>query len=105
MSTPRNGTERSLQTKVIAYLRHHGGYWLNIAPGPFSRSGVPDILGCYKGRFYGIELKQTGKYNPPSKGLTAAQRRAGEEIQQAGGQYLCADNLDDVRTFVNGDVK
>jgi hypothetical protein len=91
-----------LQTKVLAFLRGHGGYWLNISPGPFSRSGVPDILGCYKGQFYGIELKQTGKYKPPEKGLTAAQRRASEEILKAGGRYLCADNLDAVRAFVNG---
>jgi len=56
--------ERALQTKVMKYLKQHGGVWVNTSPGPYSAVGIPDILGCYRGQFVAIELKspERGKH-------------------------------------------
>jgi hypothetical protein len=54
-------------------------YYFFPATGGYGRSGVPDIIVCYKGWFYGIECK-AGKNKP-----TALQLRELENINEAGG--------------------
>lgn len=46
----------------------------------FGKNGVPDIVGCYKGRLFGIEVKRSFEIKPTSIQL----RRMGE-IRKAGG--------------------
>ncbi len=45
----------------------------------FGGSGVPDIVGCYQGQFFSIEVKREGK--EPSK----LQEKRLEQIALAGG--------------------
>lgn len=45
----------------------------------FGKNGVPDIVGCYKGRLFGIEVKREGKKPTP------IQERRMAEICKAGG--------------------
>ena len=85
-----------LQKKVLAYLKGRGGYWQNNSPGPYSRNGIPDIIGCLDGQFYAIELKAPGRYTDPHKGLSAAQERTGKDISKAGGFWVCVDSLEGV---------
>lgn len=47
------------------------------------KNGVPDIVGCYKGRFFSIEVKREG--GKP----TAIQSRRMQEIVDAGGLAFC----------------
>ncbi len=48
---------------------------------PECRNGVPDLIGCCRGRFFGWELKsQDGK-------LTKLQRVEKDRVLLAGGQY------------------
>lgn len=47
------------------------------------KNGVPDIVGCYKGRFFSIEVKREG--GKP----TAIQTRRMQEIVDAGGLAFC----------------
>ena len=55
-------SEASLVKKIIDRLtREVGGLWIKISAGPFQVAGLPDIIGCYKGRFFGIEVKLPGK--------------------------------------------
>lgn len=49
--------ETKLSQKVLTRLRAEGGWWVKIHGGVFQVSGIPDILGCWKGRFVAIELK------------------------------------------------
>ena len=64
-------------------------------PGQFIRSGergTADIIGILKGgRFLGIEVKREGK-NP-----TPEQLRWGEKVTKAGGLYLVAHSVDEVK--------
>ena len=58
------------------------------------RSGIPDIISCYKGLFLGIECK-VGK-NKMSK----VQEEHRDEILAAGGIHILAYNLEDVKKII-----
>lgn len=49
---------------------------------PFQRSGLPDIIGCLQGEFFGIEMKMPGK----EKNLTERQAATIEKIRNSGGR-------------------
>lgn len=54
-------TESQATTKLVGKLKEFGHFWK--ASDKFL-AGVPDIVGCYKGRFAAIEMKID--YNSPS---------------------------------------
>ena len=46
--------EGAFQNKVLKYLKTVvGGHWIKIHASSYQSTGEPDIVGCYKGRFYG----------------------------------------------------
>ena len=51
--------EGKFQDKVIKYLKSLDNCWHMkvFGGGTFQRSGIPDIIGCYHGRFFALELK------------------------------------------------
>ena len=58
----------------------------------YGRSGVPDIVACYRGKFFGIECK-SGSNKP-----TALQEKNLDDINKAGGFSIVIneDNVDDL---------
>ena len=60
MSRTPEGRVKDAVTKI---LRDRGAYYFFPVSGGFGRSGVPDIIACYKGHFLGIECK-AGSNNP-----------------------------------------
>lgn len=48
----------------------------------FGKSGVPDIVACIDGYFWGIEVKREGK------SATPRQQARMEEIEKAGGSAV-----------------
>lgn len=71
--------ETALTKRVLDKLRKVGGFWVKIHGGPWQTSGLPDIVGCYLGRFYGFEVK-VGDNQP-----TKRQALVLSLIEQAGG--------------------
>ena len=71
--------EGKVKKKVANYLKSIGAYYFYPATGGYGKSGVPDIVGCYKGRFFGIEVK-AGKNTP-----TELQKLQLKLIADAGG--------------------
>ena len=71
--------ESKVKKKVVDILKAAGAYYFFPATGGFGRSGVPDIIVCFKGRFIGIECK-AGDNTP-----TALQQRELMRIIDAGG--------------------
>lgn len=67
---------------IKAYLMQYGLFIWYFCPmmNGFGKSGVPDILGCYFGKMFGIEVKRPG-CKP-----TTIQKRRMEEIEAAGGK-------------------
>ena len=59
--------EKRVKNKVVKQLKELGNdvYYFFPATGGYGRSGVPDIVGCYNGKFFAIECK-AGK-NVPTK--------------------------------------
>lgn len=71
--------EGKVKKKIVAYLKEIGAYYFFPATGGYGKSGVPDIVGCYKGKFFGIEVK-AGTNKP-----TELQKMQLKLIADAGG--------------------
>jgi len=89
--------EVKVKKKVVAILKEHRAYYFYPVTGGYGGSGVPDIIGCYHGKFFGIECK-AGKNKP-----TALQQKNLDSIFTAGGTALVVneDNIDDVRYMLD----
>ena len=72
-------SEKKFQTRVVKYLNERGAYVVVHTATGYGRAGIPDILACFKGCFFGIEVKAEGKV--PTK----LQARELEAITAAGG--------------------
>ena len=71
--------EAKVKKKVVAQLKEMGAYYFYPVTGGYGASGVPDIVGCYRGMFFGIECK-AGKNTP-----TALQEKNLRDIRAASG--------------------
>jgi Holliday junction resolvase len=74
--------EAKVKRKVTEQLRSIGAYYFFPATGGYGKSGVPDIVGCYNGKFFGIECK-AGKNTP-----TALQQKNLDDIASVGGSAV-----------------
>ena len=84
--------EAKVKKKVTEILKRYDAYYFFPATGGYGKSGIPDIICCYKGRFIAIECK-AGKNEP-----TALQWKNLQAIQDAKGIALVINehNVDDV---------
>ena len=88
--------EAKVKKKVVNVLKENGAYYFFPATGGYGRSGVPDIVGCYRGLFFGIECK-AGSNKP-----TALQEAEMRKIREANGITLVVneENVDDVKIML-----
>ena len=49
--------EKKVKDKVVKVLKERGAYYFFPATYGMGRSGVPDIICCYRSKFIGIECK------------------------------------------------
>ena len=91
-STP----EAKVKKKVAEQLKKMGAYYFYAFTGGYGSSGVPDIIGCYRGYFFAIECK-AGKNKP-----TALQEKQLREIVKAGGEAIVIneENVDEVTAWL-----
>jgi Holliday junction resolvase len=84
--------EGKVKKNIVKQLKTLGAYYFFPATGGYGKSGVPDIVGCYQGLFFGIECK-AGKNTP-----TALQEKNLKEISTAEGIALVIneENMNDV---------
>jgi len=74
--------EKKVKDEVTKMLKDYGAYYFYPVTGGFGRSGVPDIIACYKGFFIAIECK-AGKNKP-----TALQCAEMAKIDKVGGMSM-----------------
>lgn len=86
--------EAKVKKRVVAVLKEHGAYYFYPVTGGYGRSGVPDIVACWQGRFIGIECK-AGDNLP-----TPLQEKNLEEIRKNGGVALVITEKD-IAWFAN----
>jgi hypothetical protein len=77
--------EARVKTKVKRILSHINAYNFSPMTAGYGRSGVPDIIACYGGRFIAVECKANG--NKP----TALQLDNLQDIEACGGMAFVVD--------------
>ena len=87
--------EAKVKKKVVAQLKEMGAYYFYPVTGGYGFSGVPDIVGCYKGIFFGIECK-SGSNKPTAlqdKNLTDIRKQKGIAV------VINEENIDSVKAI------
>ena len=77
--------EAKVKAKVRKILDEMGAYYTMPVTGGYGNSGVPDFVGCLRGKFFGVECKANG--GKP----TALQLKHLNDIRCAGGIALVID--------------
>lgn len=81
--------ESDTQTRIIKWLNTIGAYVIKTISA--NKNGIPDILCCYEGRFYGFEVKS-------EKGrATALQKYNIDQIRAAGGVGEVVKTVEEVK--------
>ena len=90
--------EGKVKKKVAKHLDDLGCYYFYPATGGYGKSGVPDIVGCYNGTFFGIELK-AGNNKP-----TPLQEKNLRDIDAQRGIAIVVneDNMNEVEAILRG---
>lgn len=88
--------EKKVKNQVVNVLKSFGAYYFYPVAGGYGVSGVPDIVGCYKGRFFAIECK-AGKGK-----TTALQDKHIAQIIAQGGYAIVVNesNIEDVNKLL-----
>ena len=88
--------EAKVKKHVKEILDSMGVYYFMPAMGSFGRAGIPDIIGCYNGRFVAIECK-AGKGK-----TTALQDRELARISNADGlsYVINEDNIHELKELI-----
>lgn len=68
------------------FFKEHGGQ--------YGTAGIPDIIACIDGHFYGFEVKT--EIGRPTK----LQEVTIEKINEAGGTAAIVRSVDDVKSFI-----
>jgi Holliday junction resolvase len=89
--------ERKVKNKVVAILKAHDVYYFFPTTYGMGRSGVPDVICCFRGRFLAIECK-AGSNKP-----TELQKWELAAIELAGGTAVVIneDNLHVLEHILN----
>ena len=90
--------EKKVKNKVVKILNDMGCYHFYASTGGYGNSGVPDIVGSYYGKFFGIECK-AGKNKP-----TPLQLKNLQEIAESGGIAVVINetNIEHVSAYLTG---
>lgn len=90
-STP----ESKVKKDIKAYLKSIGAVVIPIPGGAYGSNGAPDMVACYEGRFIALE----GKANDGKQADWQKLRQ--RQIERAGGIYVLAWSVDDVRRAIS----
>ncbi|MFA5567484.1 MAG: VRR-NUC domain-containing protein [Trueperaceae bacterium] len=82
--------ESKVKAKVKAELLARGVWFFFPVANAFGKAGIPDVVGCWRGRFVAVECKAPGQLGR----LTELQKLRIEEIEQAGGLACAVDGVE-----------
>jgi hypothetical protein len=93
-------TEKWVKAQVVKMLKELEAYYFYPVASGYMRTGVPDIVVCYKSHFLGIECKANGNRT------TEIQDRNLVAIKKNGGIAVVIDenNLDQLKEMLYGMV-
>ena len=98
-SRAENGPlERTITDKILRWLRAQDGCWcFKVAGSGGQMRGVPDIVGCFNGRFFALEVKR-----PKGGRLSVIQKHVIGLIAGAGGIVGVVRSVEDVQRLLLG---
>lgn len=73
--------ENPVKERVKKILKSTTAFWFMPATGGFGKSGLPDFVGVYEGKFFALECKGNGTRRLPLQII------CGQDIQAAGGNW------------------
>lgn len=91
--------ETQIKKEIKQYISSIGGFWSMIAGGAYSKKGDPDMICCVKGKFFAIEAKT------PTGVQSDWQKLRQREIEKAGGVYILARSLNDVKEIIGKELE
>ncbi|AGI12306.1 endonuclease [Mycobacterium phage FF47] len=87
--------EARIGQKIRKYLEDDlGAFVFKVHGGPQMMAGLPDLIACYRGTFWGIEVKQPGQRPTPR------QEWVHSMIKRAGGSVIVATCVEDVSSVI-----
>ena len=87
--------EKHIENEIKKYIADNGGLCYKIHGGDlYQETGIPDLLICWKGLFFGVEVKDP-KGKPSSMQLVQ-----GARIKNAGGHFMIATSLKEVIDYM-----
>ena len=88
--------EALVKAKISKTLQELGAWYFMPPANGYGRAGIPDFIGCLRGRLIAIEAK--AKKNKP----TALQLRELDRIRAAGGYAIVVneENVDELKTLL-----
>lgn len=92
-------TEAEIVKASIRALRKLSKCWANKIHGDmYQERGVPDIVGCYKGHSFVIEMKRPGK----EKHVSVYQAKHLKEYKRAGARAGVASSVEEALAIATG---
>jgi len=96
----KTASENSVETRIKKYLNKLlGCWWFKPAPAMpkgYGRTGIPDLVVCYMGKFFAFEVKASGK------GPSETQKKEIAGIKKAGGVALVVYSWEEVWETLKG---
>lgn len=89
--------EADITKRITRYLRSlEGWYGWKIHGGPSQAIGIPDVVGCYRGFFVGLEVKRPEKRHT----LTKIQAATLRKIREVGGESHLVTSVAEVKKII-----
>jgi hypothetical protein len=79
--------------EIMSALRAEGAFCFKIHGGPTMMAGLPDVMGCYKGKCFGFETKMLPGAEP-----SPIQQQRHQELRAAGGVVVVVTSVHDALT-------
>ena len=89
--------ERTIVAKIKRALEAEGCKVIKVHGSPTMEAGTPDLIGCYRGRCFVLEVKRDEKYP-----ATALQLRRLDEWQAAGAKAAVVWTVDQALEVIRG---
>lgn len=96
MNTRKAPLEKKVVNKIIDYLRSRGAFATKTYGNPLVTRGLPDITGCYRGRYIAFEVKRDSSGKP-----TEIQAFRLAEITRAGGIARVISSVDEAKAILD----
>jgi Holliday junction resolvase len=91
--------ESRLSSRIIKTLRAEAPEpcWFAKIPGTAFSAGLPDIIGCVRGRFIAVEVKMPGRENT----LTARQAAVLDLLEHAGARVGVVTSVEEALALLS----